>query len=49
MEYMNYGPLLKLIKRNVVFSESDLRIIATACLNGLDYYHSQGYLHCVCI
>ena len=46
---MNCGALMKLIKCNVVFSESDLHIIATACLNGLDYYHSQGYLHCVSI
>ena len=49
MEYMSYGPLLRLVECNIDFSESDLLIIATACLNGLDYYHSQGYLHCVSI
>ena len=49
MEYMSYGPLLRLVECNIDFSESDLHIIATACLHGLDYYHSQGYIHCVSI
>ena len=49
MEYMSCGPLWRHFRYNVDLSESDLHIIATACLNGLDYYHSQGYLHCVSI
>ena len=46
---MSCGPLLRLVECNSDFLDSDLHSIATACLNGLDYYHSQGYLHCVCI
>ena len=49
MEYLDAIPLNRysIYKTETIWVT--IHTIATACLHALDYYHSQGYLHCVTV